>query len=123
MERFKYETADGYYNTCYHINGPRGTDARENAKNWTKEKQRPVVLYQHGLLDSCDGMFMDEERSFAFFLVDHGFDVWFGNSRGNKYSTDHRFLDVSLPEFWDFTFNELGNYDQPALIDFIRNKT
>ena len=35
----------------------------------------------------------------------------------------HRYLDESLPEFWDFSFQDLGLFDQPALHDFILNKT
>ena len=104
LEKFIYETKDGYYNTVFHINGIRGTTAQENAKRYTRDKQKPVIIYQHGLLDSFEGVFCDEERSFAFFLVDMGFDVWFGNSRGNKHSQSHRFLDKRLPEYWDFTF-------------------
>ena len=38
LEKFIYETADGYYNTVYHINGMRGTDARANTKNYNKDK-------------------------------------------------------------------------------------
>ena len=52
-----------------------------------------------------------------------GFDVWFGNSRGNKHSKSHRFLDKTIPEYWDFSFQELAFFDQPALIDFILSKT
>lgn len=31
LEKFVYETKDGYYNTVFHINGPRGSDARTNS--------------------------------------------------------------------------------------------
>ena len=56
-------------------------------------------------------------------LVDLGYDVWMNNSRGNKHSKLHRFLDPKMPEYWDFSFQERGSYDSPALIDFILGKT
>lgn len=111
MEKFIYETEDGYYNTVFHINGDRYTNAKSNTLAYDSRLQRPVILYQHGLLDSCDSVFCDGEESFAFFLVDRGYDVWFGNSRGNKYSQSHRYLSTALPEYWDFSFQELGLFD------------
>jgi hypothetical protein len=36
LEKFIYETKDGYYNTVFHINGRKGTNARENTKNYNK---------------------------------------------------------------------------------------
>lgn len=35
LEKFIYETEDGYYNTVFHINGMKGTDVRENNRNYT----------------------------------------------------------------------------------------
>ena len=35
IEKFIYETKDGYYNTVFHINGPKGSDARNNTKNYS----------------------------------------------------------------------------------------
>lgn len=62
------------------------------------------MVYQHGLMDSGAGIFCDEERSLAFFLVDSGYDVWIANSRGSRYSKAHRFLDPNMPDYWDFSF-------------------
>lgn len=60
----------------------------------------------------------------AFFFADAGFDVWMNNSRGNCFSRDHKYLDPDNDEcFWDFSFHELGKFDQPALIDYILKHT
>ena len=60
----------------------------------------------------------------AFFFADAGFDVWMNNSRGNKFSREHKYLDPDIDkEYWDFSFYELGKYDLPAVFDFILTKT
>ena len=60
----------------------------------------------------------------AFFFADQGFDVWMNNSRGNRHSRFHRYHDPDHDaEFWDFSFQELGKYDQPAVIDYILKTT
>jgi lysosomal acid lipase/cholesteryl ester hydrolase len=36
----------------------------------------------------------------AFVAARYGYDVWLGNSRGNKYSMAHSFLDVKSEDYW-----------------------
>jgi hypothetical protein len=38
LEKFIYQTEDGYYNTVFHINGMKGTDVRENTRTYTQDK-------------------------------------------------------------------------------------
>ena len=66
-----------------------------------------------------------KNESIGFILADKGYDVWFGNSRGNIHSLKHIKYDheKDLKEFWDFSFEEIGLYDLPAKIDFIINLT
>jgi len=59
----------------------------------------------------------------AFVLARAGYDVWLGNNRGNRWSTNHVSLDPASKEFWDFTWEEMGTKDTPAVIDFILKST
>jgi len=63
-----------------------------------------------------------EKLSIAYILANANFDVWIGNSRGNKYSREHKRLSPESPQFWDFSFHEMGIYDLPATLDFILSK-
>lgn len=48
-----------------------------------------------------------------------GYDVWFGNSRGNTFSKNHTTLSVSDVEFWRFSFDQMAAYDIPASVDYV----
>lgn len=109
FEKHIYITADNYINSVFRISGPKGTNPIENARVKAK---KPVLLYQHGVLDSGAGICLDGPDSMAFFFADLGFDVWLNNSRGNRFSRDHKFLNPkSDDEYWNFSFHELGIYD------------
>lgn len=45
------------------------------------------------------------------------------NARGNVYSRDHINMTTSDPQFWKFSFHEIGIYDIPATIDYMLNST
>lgn len=57
-------------------------------------------------------------------LVERGYDVWMPNSRGTRYSNvnekDGEWSDI---ERWDFSYVEMGLYDQPAFIDKVLEVT
>ncbi|KAL6417512.1 hypothetical protein ACFW04_012680 [Cataglyphis niger] len=101
-------TEDGYLLTLHRI--PGGNDSL------------PVLL-QHGILgSSADWVILGKGKALAYLLADQGYDVWLGNFRGNTYSKAHISLSPSNSTFWDFSFNELGIYDLPAMITFITKK-
>jgi len=104
-------TPDGYILTLFNI--------PHNRESTTVGK--PVIL-QHGLLDSSYtwvNNFQDE--SLGYILSDDGFDVWFGNNRGNRYGRNHTTFDPDdgTDSFWKFTWDEMASIDVPTMINYI----
>ena len=111
-EKHLVKTEDGYTLVLFRIPG---------GKNCEDGSKLPPVLLQHGIFDSSDGWVSNgEDQSIAFVLAKHNFDVWLGNSRGNKYCKTHDKFDEKSYEFWQFSFHEMGLYDIPAVIKYIR---
>jgi pimeloyl-ACP methyl ester carboxylesterase len=55
------------------------------------------------------------------YLIEAGYDVWLGNNRGTIYSRGHASLTHDDDEYHAFSFYEMGKYDVPAMIDYIRD--
>ena len=87
----------------------------------TNMSTRPVVLLWHGFLMNSEVWVStpDPIESLAFTLADAGYDVWMGNTRGNKYSCKHRRLKPSEEMFWDFSIDDLAAYDLPDTVNYI----
>ncbi|XP_014243472.1 lipase 3-like [Cimex lectularius] len=118
LEEHEIETEDGYLLTVYRI--PYGLN------NSAQGSRRPPLFLQHGILsNSACWVLSDPSKGLAFILADAGYDVWMGNSRGSTYSRKHRTLnpDIDKAQFWNFSFHEMGYYDLPVVIDFIRERT
>ena len=66
-------------------------------------------------------------QSLGYVLADAGYDVWFGNNRGNRYGRNHTTLDpdsaADAPAFWDFSWDEMASLDAPTLINYVLNCT
>lgn len=89
-------------------------------KNQTKKI--PVFL-QHGMIATSGDYVVSGENSLGFLLADNGYDIWFGNVRGSKFSLKHQSLEWNDPHYWDFSFHEMGTYDVPVMIDYMMDKT
>lgn len=115
-ETHKVVTEDGYINIVHRINNA-------TYANW--HGYRPVLLMTHGILDSSDTWILNgRDKSPAFIAADAGFDVWLPNTRGNKYSNEHVFLDSRFDkDYWDHSFVEISKYDMPAFIDYVKRYT
>lgn len=116
VEEYTVNTEDGYILTLFRI--PHGKSLPENGVI------RPVVFLQHGLVDSSDDwILMGPNKGLGYILADAGYDVWLGNARGNTYSKKHVNRVPSDQCFWEFSWDEIGRFDLPAMIDFSLAKT
>lgn len=79
------------------------------------------VLVMHGLLQSADSWVeAGPDAGLAYLLAAAGYDVWLGNTRGSYYSRRHKTFNPDVdPEFWNFSVDEIGRYDLPALVDTV----
>ncbi|KMZ58830.1 Triacylglycerol lipase [Zostera marina] len=85
---------------------------------------RAPVLVQHGItMDGMSWMLNSPEESLPFILVGKGFDVWLGNTRGTKWSRRHATLNSSSKEYWNWSWDELVEYDFSATVGFVYGKT
>ncbi|XP_054274892.1 lysosomal acid lipase/cholesteryl ester hydrolase-like isoform X2 [Macrosteles quadrilineatus] len=85
---------------------------------------KPPVLMVHGVIAASDQWVLrGPDQDLAFILADQGHEVWLSDNRGNFYSRNHEKLTVSDPQFWDYSFHEMGVYDLPALIDKVLAET
>ena len=83
---------------------------------------RPVLLC-HGLDEVAHVWVMNgEQNSLGLVLADQDYDVWLLNSRGTAYSRYHLKYGVDDPELWDFSFQEMAQFDVPTVLDYISQK-
>lgn len=111
VETHYVTTSDGYILTMFRI---------------PSETSSPPVLLQHGLLDSSYTWVSNyEDQSLGFILANAGFDVWFGNNRGNAYGRNHTTLspDNKTSGFWDFSWDEMASHDIPAMVNYVCDTT
>ena len=116
VQSYYVTTLDGYILTMFRIGGKNKGSLNNNAV--------PVLL-QHGLVDSSDTWIVNSEPlAPGFILANKGYDVWFGNSRGNKHSRNHTVLNPDKDaEFWDFSWQDMADYDVPAQVGFVLQTT
>lgn len=113
IEEHTITTEDGYVLIVHRI--PRGKTGIENGR---------IAFLMHGILDSSDSWVLQgPHRALAYILADEGYDVWLGNARGNKYGLQHVNMSSTESDFWEFTWEEIGVYDLPAMINYTLNVT
>ncbi|XP_011860678.1 PREDICTED: lipase 3-like isoform X2 [Vollenhovia emeryi] len=114
-EEHNVTTEDGYNLKLHRIPGSPSFDIKN---------KKEIVYLQHGLVASSDFWVMyGTGKDLAFLLVDQGYDVWIGNTRGNTYCRSHMNMTIYDPKFWQFSFHEFGTKDLPAMFDYIFNYT
>ena len=73
--------------------------------------------------DASSWIVANETVAPAFVLARQGYDVWLANTRGGIHSQQHLTLKPTEKEFWFFSWEEIGVYDLPAIIDHIVDET
>ncbi|KAJ1547580.1 cholesterol esterase [Cladochytrium tenue] len=120
FETHHVTTTDGYILALHRI--PHGHSNEPTTSDHQQRPCRPVVLLWHGFM-MCSEIWVcapDPAANLALVLADAGFDVWLGNSRGNKYSANHTTYDSATDDrFWDFSLDHLARYDLPAAVDAV----
>lgn len=109
VEEHEVVTEDGYLITIFRLPG--------------KGNGKPLMVL-HGVIDSSDTWMLRGNTSIGFDLVNAGFDVWFGNYRGNRYGRKHMYLNPDRhAHFWNYSYHDTGYYDVAATIDYIIENT
>ncbi|CRK98901.1 CLUMA_CG012143, isoform A [Clunio marinus] len=109
-ENHRVTTSDGYILNMHRCPGGPVSPPRFG---------KQVVFLMHGMLSSsADYVLMGPQTSLVYMLSDLGYDVWMGNSRGNRYSNTHSTLNNETEAYWDFSWHEIGSIDLPAMIDY-----
>jgi pimeloyl-ACP methyl ester carboxylesterase len=112
LEEIQVVTEDRYVNTIWALTSK--DEFNRNGKS---------ILIQHGLLDSSFTWLILEEKSIAKLLCDEGYKVYLPNMRGNQFSKSHLDYGTSLnSDYWDFSFDEMAQYDLPAIINLIKKR-
>jgi pimeloyl-ACP methyl ester carboxylesterase len=105
------ETGDGFLLRVHRVINPR-YEVGDTANGGY-----PILLL-HGLFQ-CSGAFItSEERSIAFWLSEHGYQVFLGNTRG-IFGMGHTSFSRDDPRFWDWTIRDQAMYDLPALVNHV----
>ncbi|UIZ29912.1 hypothetical protein KXD40_002895 [Peronospora effusa] len=116
-ETHNVTTVDGYILTMHRL----PMSYKECKAGNDPVQYKPVVLVQHGILDTSFSWVCNfRNQSLAFVLADAGYDVWLGNNRGNTYSSNHVKYTTDDDAFWDYSWEDMGKFDLPAMIKYVR---
>nr|XP_050023985.1 lipase member K-like [Dermacentor andersoni] len=123
VQEYVLTTRDGYVLPLQRI--PYGRDELRTSSSSPPRRfqPRPPVILMHALLFSSSVWVVNgPDQSLPYVLADAGFDVWMGNVRGSSQSR-HVNYTWYQKELWDFSFEEISEFDVPDTIDFVLNVT
>ena len=111
-------TEDKYILTTFHILGKTGQ---------TQYATEGTVLVNHGLFQDGSSWMQNyidvNEDPFHLKLVDAGYDIWIASNRGTEYSLGHETLSYNDAAYWNWSWAEMGIYDDIANIAAIKQAT
>lgn len=94
-----------------------------------KSSPKQPVLFMHGLFNNAQSWIISGSKdghgkAIPYQVADGGdFDVWIMSWRGVEYSRAHSWMSPnSEKDFWNFSFEEFGEYDLRACIEFIQSE-
>ncbi|KAG9244036.1 Alpha/Beta hydrolase protein [Calycina marina] len=124
-EEHVVQTGDGYLLGLHRLAYKKGRED-QRVNSWGRGSIKKNVVYMHhGLMMNSEVWvcLTDEERCLPFQLVERGYDVWFGNNRGNKYSKKSIHHSPTDIPFWNFSMDEFAFHDIPDSIQYILETT
>lgn len=108
-ESHQVETQDGGWILKMHRIPPK----------YPKDVKPLPVFLMHGLFAaSSDYLMTGRKIALAYLLADNNYEVWMGNSRGNRHATIN-YKTANYDKLWRFSFNEIGQYDLATMIDYV----
>lgn len=120
-EAHNLTTEDGYILTMFHLTGKVDESEPRAASVYN-----PMLFKNCYFSDSADWFGNPEDFAIPPMPVrmfEDGFDIWLGDDRGTEYCQEHVSLTKWDPEFWAWSWSEMGVYDNVAYLEFIKNET
>uniref|UniRef100_T1J8T3 Partial AB-hydrolase lipase domain-containing protein n=1 Tax=Strigamia maritima TaxID=126957 RepID=T1J8T3_STRMM len=111
FESHEITTQDGYILTLFRLAGKPGASHNTPVLILSGIGSTPQVFALHNM-----------SLGIAYFLMNNGYDVWLGNFRGNLKYSHHVKYSQSDSEFWNFSWEEMADYDLPSIIDYVLQK-
>ena len=124
-EAHEVKTEDGWNLSMFRINHHVYDDYYYWDDYWYQED---IVVVQHGLYSDAQNMLESatatDSLHWVLELVDNGYDVWLPNNRGTRYSSiNDNDSNLEEQDRWNFSWAEMGLYDQPAFMNKILAET
>ena len=117
VKNYTVTTVDGYILQMFRVR-LTATELAKLSPSLQANAKRPMLI-QHGLFDDSTSMIQNEQNSFGMYMIQKGFDVWLGNNRGSKFSTQHLNDQISHKDYYSYSFMQMGLYDVPSFYNEI----
>jgi lysosomal acid lipase/cholesteryl ester hydrolase len=115
IELHHVHTGDGWTLEMHRI--PWGRSGDDGSR------RTPVMMLPMIAFSSAVFTVNTPDQSPAFIYADEGYDVWLVNYRATVYSWKHNKYERGQKEYWNFTMEDYGRFDLPAMIDYVLQVT